>query len=109
MGDMGDFYRDVKESRREYREKVGINCPGCNILQPNRTPTILTPGRKCKICGYNYHRAKIEKEAGIEPSILPKHVKQRVSQDRSSQRRFQEQPGPNPQEPEPLQTFQGGR
>jgi hypothetical protein len=52
MGDMGDFYRDVKDARRELRDRLGVDCPMCNVKQPKRTPTILLPGQRCKVDGY---------------------------------------------------------
>ena len=33
MGDMGDYYNDLKEIRRDEREKFGIPCPRCNNPQ----------------------------------------------------------------------------
>ena len=52
MGDMGEFWNDVKEDRRERKAKYGLDCPQCNIKQPKRIPTILLPSQRCKVCGY---------------------------------------------------------
>lgn len=55
MGDMGDFYRDVKDHRRLRRERLGIPCPKCREVRPKAQqaqPTILLPGHKCKVDGY---------------------------------------------------------
>ena len=52
MGDMGDFYKDWKEDKKYRKEKFGIDCPQCNVVQPKRIPTRLMPGQRCKVCGY---------------------------------------------------------
>lgn len=49
MGDMGDYYRDVKEWKKERRKKLGIPCPDCQRLLPKAHPSILLPGQKCKM------------------------------------------------------------
>lgn len=57
MGDMGDIFKAMKDERRERREQFGVNCPGCQVKEPKRTPTILLPGQRCKVCGYRDPRA----------------------------------------------------
>lgn len=66
MGDMGDFYRDLRESRRLRREAFGVDCPMCRVKQPKRTPTILLPGQRCKVDGYRDPRPRDD-----EPSPTP--------------------------------------
>lgn len=58
MGDMGDFWNDVKEERKKRRLLLGVNCPQCNIKQPKRIPTILLPQQRCKVCGYRDPRKR---------------------------------------------------
>lgn len=58
MGDMGELYNALKEERRELRDRLGVNCPKCNIKQPKRTPSILLPGQRCKVDGYRDPRPR---------------------------------------------------
>lgn len=58
MGDMGEYFRDWKEHKRKQRELLGVDCPGCNVVQPKRIPTRLMPGQKCKVCGYQDQRRR---------------------------------------------------
>jgi hypothetical protein len=52
MSEEGDFWKEYREERKKERRRLGINCPGCNIKEPKRTPTILMPGQRCRVCGY---------------------------------------------------------
>ena len=52
MGDMGDYFRDLKEYRKERRAKFGMECPQCKIARPKAHPSILLPGQRCKVDGY---------------------------------------------------------
>lgn len=49
MSDMIDMYRDMKDLNKLLRAKFGVQCPRCQIEQPERQPTILLPGRRCKV------------------------------------------------------------
>lgn len=60
MGDMGDFYNDLREARRERRERYGVPCPRCAIVRPKTCPSILLPGQRCKVDGYVDPRTKTE-------------------------------------------------
>ncbi len=60
MGDLGDFWRDIKAARADRRERLGIDCPGCRKIQPKRIPTRLLPGQRCKVCGYRDPRKREE-------------------------------------------------
>lgn len=60
MGDMGDYYKDLKEARKDRRAKFGVECPQCRVKQPKRTPTILLPGQRCKVDGYRDPRPRQE-------------------------------------------------
>ena len=57
MSDEGDFWREVRDQRRERRAALGVDCPDCNKLQPKRIPTLLMPGQRCKVCGYQDRRS----------------------------------------------------
>lgn len=52
MGDVGDVFNNLRNKKRQMRAKWGLNCVGCPKVQPKRTPTILVPGQRCKVCGY---------------------------------------------------------
>ncbi|HEY9544733.1 MAG TPA: hypothetical protein VIR56_01930 [Solimonas sp.] len=58
MGDVGDTFRALREERKDRRAKLGVSCPGCPKVQPKRTPTILLPGQRCKVCGYRDPRSR---------------------------------------------------
>lgn len=58
MGDMGDFWRDVKEARSAAREAYGVDCPTCTVKLPKAIPTLLLPGQRCKVCGYRDPRKR---------------------------------------------------
>lgn len=57
---MGDYWRDVKQARRKARAEFGIPCPQCHKLQPKRDATILMPGQRCRVDGYQDQRPHIE-------------------------------------------------
>jgi hypothetical protein len=59
MGDMGDYFNDVKDYHRERRAAFGVNCPKCRLKQPKRTPSILLPQQRCKVDGYRDPRPRI--------------------------------------------------
>ena len=54
----GEFWRDVKASIKDTREKHGIECPECKRLQPKRNPTVLLPQQLCKVDGYRDPRPR---------------------------------------------------
>lgn len=58
MGDMGDYFNDLKEIRRDERARFGVPCPQCRVKQPKRNATILLPGQRCKVDGYRDPRAR---------------------------------------------------
>jgi hypothetical protein len=60
MAELGEFWRDVKESRKEFKAQHGIPCPECQRLQPKRNPTILLPQQRCKVDGYHDPRSRID-------------------------------------------------
>lgn len=62
MGDMGDMFNKMKAHRRALRDKFGVRCPRCQIVQPKREPTILLPQQRCKVCGYTDPRPRIAGE-----------------------------------------------
>lgn len=63
MGDEGEFWRDVNEARKELRAAHGMNCPRCPMVQPKRTPTILLPQQRCRVCGYRDPRPRTDQSA----------------------------------------------
>ena len=64
MGDMGDYYRDVKEWKRERKDRLGVQCPECRRLRPKTNATILLPGQRCRVDGYRDPRTKFSDEVG---------------------------------------------
>ncbi len=58
MSDLGDTFRALKQDRQERRQRLGIDCPQCNIKQPKRIPTILLPSQRCRVCGYRDPRKR---------------------------------------------------
>lgn len=52
MGDMGDYYNDIRAWKKERRERLGVHCPQCKIKRPRAHPTILLPGQRCRVDGY---------------------------------------------------------
>ena len=52
MGDMGDYYNDLRNARREARDRFGVSCPQCRLSRPKANASILLPGQRCKVDGY---------------------------------------------------------
>lgn len=52
MGDMGDVFNDMREHRRNLREKHGVECPVCKDKRPRGNASILLPQQRCKVDGY---------------------------------------------------------
>jgi len=59
MGDMGDIFNDLKDHRREMRQKHGNPCAACTFNLPKAQPKILMPGEKCW-CGHRDTRERID-------------------------------------------------
>lgn len=57
---MGDFYRALKDRRRDIRAELGRECPDC---PSNRHATILLPGQVCRVDGYRDPRQPQAKAA----------------------------------------------
>lgn len=49
MSDAIDDFRVLKQFRVLRRARFGQPCPRCIEEQPNRQPTILEPGQRCKV------------------------------------------------------------
>ena len=58
MGDMGDFYNDRREHRKQQRRLHGVECPRCKEKRPKTNASILLPGQRCKVDGYRDPRSK---------------------------------------------------
>lgn len=58
MGDVGDYWREEKEYRRQLRDRLGVECPKCKEVRPKAHPSILLPQQKCKVDGYRDPRKK---------------------------------------------------
>jgi len=62
MGDMGDHFNDLRDSRRERRALYGVPCPQCAVVRPKSHPSILLPQQRCKVDGYRDPRPRIDSE-----------------------------------------------
>lgn len=63
MGDMGDFYNDLKAHRRDLRETLGVECLECKRLRPRTNASILLPGQRCRVDGYRDPRPRTKETA----------------------------------------------
>ena len=52
MGDMGDYFNDIRADRKERRARLGVECPRCKVVRPKAHPSILLPNQRCKVDGY---------------------------------------------------------
>lgn len=59
MGDMGEFYNDLKEVRRDLRQQHGVECPRCKVVRPKTNASVLLPGQRCKVDGYRDPRPRL--------------------------------------------------
>jgi hypothetical protein len=62
MGDMGDYFNDVKDHKKRLREKYGVDCPMCKKNRPKACPTIMLPQQRCKVDGYRDPRPALTDE-----------------------------------------------
>ena len=51
-GDMGEYFNDLKQDRKERRALLGVECPKCKIVRHKTNPSILLPNQRCKVDGY---------------------------------------------------------
>ncbi len=58
MGDVGDYWRDAKDYKKERRRLLGRDCPMCKQKRPKAHASILLPGQKCKVDGYRDPRPR---------------------------------------------------
>lgn len=52
MGDMRDVFDAMKDHRKGERARKGSLCVRCVTKTPNRSPSLLMPGQRCKVDGY---------------------------------------------------------
>ena len=62
MGDMGDYFNDLKDAQKERRARLGVDCPQCAIVRPKANASILLPGQRCKVDGYRDPRPRDAEE-----------------------------------------------
>ena len=62
MGDVGEFWRDVKADRKERRARLGVPCPICREKLPRANPRILLPQQVCRMHNYRDPRAYEESD-----------------------------------------------
>jgi hypothetical protein len=58
MGDVGDYWNEAKEYRRQQRVEHGVECPRCKEKRPRTNASILLPGQRCKVDGYRDPRQR---------------------------------------------------
>lgn len=74
MSDMIDMYRDLKDCARILRDNYGVPCPQCQRGQPRRQPTILMPGRRCRVHRPAYRDPRPELTQADYDAIFPSHT-----------------------------------
>lgn len=52
MGDEGEFWKAVRDHRKDARARLGVPCPECQRLLPKAPAKILLPGQRCKMHNY---------------------------------------------------------
>lgn len=67
--DYGDLCRDLRDARRDAREKFGVNCPECVRLLPKASPSILLPQQRCRIHGYRDPRPRTPESQYLTPVV----------------------------------------
>ena len=67
MGDMGDYFNDLKDERKELRATLGVECPECKRLRPKTNASILLPGQKCRVDGYADPRPREPRPDPVPP------------------------------------------
>lgn len=50
--DTVDYYRALKDDRRERRARLGVDCPQCKVARPRANPSKLLTGQRCRVDGY---------------------------------------------------------
>lgn len=65
MGDMGEYWNDIKEYKKAIRNKYGIECQECKIRRPKTNASILLPQQKCKVDHYLDPRPRLTEEQEI--------------------------------------------
>ncbi len=63
MGDVGEYFRDWKEHKKEKRKRLGVECPQCKIARPRTNASILLPGQRCRVDGYRDPRPRDEEKS----------------------------------------------
>ncbi len=52
VSDAIEGFQAIKEIRKEQRQRLGVDCPGCKIRFPKTNPSKLMPGWRCRACGH---------------------------------------------------------
>ncbi len=60
MGDIGDYFNEIREERKRRRALFGVACPKCREVRPKAHPSILLPSQRCKVDGYRDPRPRQE-------------------------------------------------
>lgn len=67
MGDMAEYFRDLRDHKKAIRKRYGVLCPECQIVRPKAHPTILLPGQRCRVDGYKDSRPQLTNEEWSNP------------------------------------------
>jgi len=60
MGDVGDYWRDHREHKKQQRRQM-VECQGScagHWSRPNPNPPKVFPGQKCHRCGWQAPKAE---------------------------------------------------
>lgn len=52
MGDIGDYFNDLKDARKERRAALGVPCQRCAVVRPKAHASILLPNQRCRVDRY---------------------------------------------------------
>lgn len=63
MGDATEMFRAMTDMNKQMRARMGVKCPKCIEEQPRRSPTVLLPGRRCKVHRPHYRDPRPEPTA----------------------------------------------
>lgn len=67
MGDMAEYFNDLRDHKKAIRQRYGVLCPQCQIVRPKAHPTILLPGQRCKVDGHRDPRPRLTDEQWANP------------------------------------------
>jgi hypothetical protein len=64
--DLGDLFRDLRDTKREMRARFGVPCPECVAKLPKACPSILLPQQTCRIHRYRDPRSRTDESSYLK-------------------------------------------